>query len=199
MAFKAGLEATLGANETFRLNAMGRWTFALLIALLGATLALPAAAQWKWRDKSGQTQYSDLPPPAAVPEQDILSRPNAASRRAAVAAPAVNAASASASAIKSVASAASTPGVAKPAVEPELEAKRKKAEADQAAATQAEEAKVAVAKAENCSRAKVQLRSLESGMRIARTNDKGEREFLDDKQRADESKRTRDVISSDCK
>ncbi|MDQ6681116.1 MAG: DUF4124 domain-containing protein, partial [Pseudomonadota bacterium] len=84
-------------------------------------------------------------------------------------------------------------------VEPELEAKRKKAEAEQAAATKAEEAKVAVAKADNCSRAKAQIRSLDSGIRIARTNEKGEREILDDRQRADKTKRARDVISADCK
>jgi hypothetical protein len=34
-----------------------------------------AQTQWKWRDKTGRTQYSDLPPPSAVPEQDILARP----------------------------------------------------------------------------------------------------------------------------
>ena len=43
------------------------------------------------------------------------------------------------------------------------------------------------------------MRTLESGMRLARTNDKGEREILDDKQRADETQRTRqDVIAADC-
>ena len=55
-------------------------------------------------------------------------------------------------------------------------------------------------KAENCTRAKAQLTTLDSGIRVARANAKtGEREFLDDKQRADEAKRTRDVITSDCK
>jgi len=36
-------------------------------------------------------------------------------------------------------------------------------------------------------------------MRLARVNDKGEREVLDDKQRADETKRMRDTIAADCK
>ena len=83
--------------------------------------------------------------------------------------------------------------------DPELEAKRKKAEADAAAKQKAEEQRVAAAKAENCSRAKAQLTTLDSGIRIARANANGEREFLDDKQRADETKRTKDVISADCK
>ena len=34
--------------------------------LFGATLALPVAAQWKWRGANGQMQYSDLPPPPGV-------------------------------------------------------------------------------------------------------------------------------------
>ena len=51
-------------------------TLALLGALVGGLAALPAQAQWKWRDKSGQTQYSDLAPPAGTPEADILQRPN---------------------------------------------------------------------------------------------------------------------------
>ena len=79
------------------------------------------------------------------------------------------------------------------------EAKKKKAEADQAAKVKAEETKIAAAKAENCDRAKTQMRTLDSGVRIGRVNAKGEREILDDKQRADETKRTRDIIAADCK
>ena len=37
-------------------------------------------------------------------------------------------------------------------------------------------------------------------MRVVRTNAKtGEREYLDDKQRAEETKRAKDVIAADCK
>ena len=142
---------------------------------------MPAAAQWKWRAKGGQIQYSDTPPPAGTPEQDILQRPNSQRRMAApVAASAASAASA-------------------PKVEPELEAKRKKTEQEEAAKKKAEDDKLAASRAENCGRAKTYLRTLDDGMRIARTNDKGEREILDDKQRADEAKRAKEVISSDCK
>ena len=43
------------------------------------------------------------------------------------------------------------------------------------------------------------MRTLDSGVRIARTNEKGEREFMDDAARAAEAKRTQDIIASDCK
>ena len=171
-----------------RVIGTNRWRVAALAAVLGLTLALPAAAQWKWRDKAGQTQYSDLPPPPGVAESAILQRPAAAtpSRRAApVAAPA------------SAASAA--PLAAARASDPELEARRTKAEQDVADKKKAEEAKTAAARAENCARAKAQLRTLDSGQRMARTNEKGEREILDDLARAAEAKRTREVMASECK
>jgi len=174
------------------MNRMGRWIVCAL--LLAATLVQPAQAQWKWRDKNGQTQYSDLPPPGNVPEQDILSRPQGGGARRLVVAPAATAAASAAS------GAASTTAALSPrTVDPALEARRKQFEAEQADKKKADEAKLAAAKADNCARAKEQLRSIDSGMRLARTNEKGEREILDDQQRAQEAKRTRDIIASDCR
>ncbi len=84
--------------------------------------------------------------------------------------------------------------------DPELEAKRKKAEADAAAKNKAEQEKIAALKVDNCSRARAQMTTLKSGIRLAQTNAKtGEREFMDDKQRADETRRVQDVITNDCK
>ena len=151
-------------------------------------VALPAEAQWKWRDKTGHVQYSDLPPPNGTPEQDILARPGAQRR---------------ATASAQIMPASAPPGASSPLAprraEPELEAKLKKAEADEQAKIKADEQKLAAAKADNCSRARVQLQTLDSGVRLARTNEKGEREIIDDKVRADETKRAKDVITADCK
>jgi len=169
---------------------MRRWTPVVLAAMLGMALAAPALAQWKWRDKTGHTQYSDLPPPPGTPDQDILSRPNAAQNRSAAPVAAASGASAAASA---------APLLAPRASEPELEAKRRKAEQDLAAKKKAEETRQAAARADNCARAKAQMRTLDSGIRVARTNEKGEREFLDDAALANEAKRTREIIASDCK
>ena len=159
-----------------------------------ALVALPAEAQWKWRDRSGHVQYSDLPPPPGTPDQDILLRPSV-QRRTTLSPPLLPASAASAASASGAASNPLTPRT----VEPELEAKRKKVEADQAAKVKADEERIVAAKADNCTRARTQLRTLDSGIRITRANDKGEREFLDDKQRADEVKRAKDAISSDCK
>ena len=81
----------------------------------------------------------------------------------------------------------------------DLEAARKKSEAEAAAKAKVEEQRIAALKADNCARAKTQLSTLESGIRLARANASGEREFLDDKQRAEETRRTKVVIGTDCK
>jgi hypothetical protein len=166
---------------------MHRWTALTCAAILGALLAVPAQAQWKWRDKNGQTQYSDLPPPSGIAESDILQRPNSAQRAAPAAAVAASGA------------ASGAPALAPKGSDPELEAKRRKTEQDVAAKKKADDEKIAIAKADSCMRAKAQARTLDSGIRIARTNDKGEREFLDDAARASEAKRMQDIIASDCK
>jgi hypothetical protein len=179
---------------------MARSLVALLAVLAAGLVALPADAQWKWKDKGGHVQYSDLPPPPGTAEGDILARPSASMRRSSPSNPAaLNAAPAAAPApasAASVAGAASAPRLA----DPELEAKRKKAEAEAAAKAKVEQEKLAAARADNCTRARAQLVTLKSGIRMAQTNAKtGEREFLDDQQRAKETRRTEDVISTDCK
>ena len=161
-----------------------RGLFHVVVALLAAAITLPAQAQWKWRDKSGQMQYSDMPPPNGTPDADILQRPAPSAPRAAAA---------------SASGAASAPLLVPKTGDPELEARRKKAEQDDAARKKAEDERLAMAKVDNCARAKVQLKAIDDGQRLSRLNANGEREFLDDKGRAEESQRARNVIASDCK
>ena len=72
-------------------------------------------------------------------------------------------------------------------------------EREQAAKEKADAAKLAEQRAENCRNARAHLAALDSGQRIARYNDKGEREILDDRQRAAETRRARDVIAAECR
>jgi hypothetical protein len=172
------------------ITTMARPFAALLALLVASLLALPAEAQWKWKDKGGHVQYSDLPPPPGTADQDILMRPSARRSGPQAAAPA--------SAAPVVAAEASAP--APRTADPELEAKRKKAEEEAAAKAKVEQERIAKAQAENCARAKQQLATLESGIRLVQANVKtGEREFLDDKQRADQAKNAKDVIAANCK
>ena len=154
-------------------------------------VSLPAEAQWKWKDKGGRIQYSDLPPPVRHPRPG---HPFPADRAAPLRHRSGPTAASAASAPAVVTAGAPAPK----AVDPEFEAKRKKAEGEVQAKNKAEEDRIAAAKADNCARARAQLRTFESGIRVTRTNEKGEREFLDDKQRADETKHAKDVIAADC-
>ena len=159
----------------------------VLAASLALLLALPAAAQWRWRDANGRVTASDRPPPREIPDKDILQRPNAAAARAVATAPPASAAASAAVA------AASAP------VDKDLQARKKAAEAEQQAKAKAEEQRNAAIRADNCARARSHLATLDSGQRLARINDKGEREVLDDEARAAEVRRAREVIASDCR
>ncbi len=161
-------------------------------ALLTSPTSAVAGMQWKWKDATGAVQYSDRAPPIGTPEKDILSRPAAA--RAAAAA-AIKPAS------DPTAPAASASAASKPegkATDPDLEAKRKKAEDEKKAAQKVEEEKAAKNRADNCQRAKGYQRTLNDGVRISRTNANGEREILDDKARADEQRQVEEIIRNNC-
>jgi len=164
----------------------------MMLALLGLVLSTPALAQWKWRDAQGQVLYSDRAPPQSVPEKDILQSPAAVTRRIRV----ISSLPLGASAPAETASQPKAKSESK--ADAEAEARRNKTEQEQAAKLRADEQKNAAARAENCNQARSYLRSLEGGMRIARTKENGEREILDDKQRAFEIQRARNVMKSDC-
>ena len=164
--------------------------------LLGLTLtaAIAAQAQYQWVDKDGRRVFSDRPPPADIPAKNVLTQPRGA--RAPQAAPVAGPA-ASASEPASAAAAAPRPPAA--GVDKALEEKKKQNEAAEAARKKADEERAAASRAENCKRAMSAKATLDSGMRMARVNDKGEREVLDDAQRAAELKRVNAIIASDCK
>jgi len=158
--------------------------------LFGAALAacMAASAQYQWIDKDGRRVFSDQPPPPGVPEKNILSRPRGA-HIAPTAAPAEQAS----------ASGAAQPAASAPSgVDKSLEEKAKQAEEAEAAKKKAEEDKRAADKAENCKRAIANKATYESTPRLFTTDAKGERKFVEDKERAAEVKRLNDIIASDC-
>ena len=159
---------------------------ATLIALACAVPAL-CLAQWQWIDKDGRRVFSDQSPPPEIPAKNILRQPG---MRTAIAAPA---AEPQADAPKAASSAPKLSGKEK-----ELEEKKKQAEAAAAEKKKAHEAEVAKVKAENCARAKRAKATFDSGVRVTRTNDKGEREVMDDAARAAETKRLEAAMAIDC-
>lgn len=187
----SGLHSSLlCASRSFRASHTMIRPFPALLFVSLAMLAGAAQAEniWKWRDANGIMQFSDQPPPHWVPAKDIVGRPGAQRTSIVVA--------------DAAASAPETAGSAPARADAELEARKKKMQADKAAADTdrrlADKARTDALKADNCKRAKAQLAMLESGVRVARPNEKGEREFLDDKARADEVNRTRAAVTDNC-
>jgi hypothetical protein len=160
-------------------------------------VAFVAHAQWQWLDKDGRKVFSDRAPTAEVPEKSILKRPGRPA-----AAPAATAAddAKGAAATPATNTAGAAANVPKPSgVDKDLE-QRKKAAADQEAAKRkADDEKVEKAKAENCIRARSGKQTMDSGVRLSRTNAAGEREILNDDTRLAEAKRIQGIIDTDCK
>jgi len=171
----------------------------LVLALTG--LSFTASAQWQWLDKDGRKVYSDRAPPSDIQEKNILKRPGNYKAPVAPAADAAAEADNAASAPVAGQAAALPASGAKPAggLDKELEAKKKQLKEAEAAKRKADEERIAKAQIENCARAKQGKITFESGVRVARTNAAGEKEFMDDAARAAESKRMQAIIDRDCK
>lgn len=160
--------------------------------LIGLAMALCVgvahAQQYKWKDARGRTVYGDVPP-AGVKATPI--GPVPAAPAAAPAAPAAGTETAKAAGAKD----------AKPLTpaEKEMEFRRRVKEAQEAAAKQAEKDKAERDRQENCELAREQERTLASGQRVARVDEKGERYYVNDAQRAQELAKARQSVSEWCK
>jgi hypothetical protein len=141
---------------------------------------------------------SDMPPPGAVPEKDILQKPSGVAKPGANRALTYADADTPASAPKPAGTAASAPGK-KTALDLELERRKQAAEQEQSAKKKADEEHKATVQKDNCSRARSTAATFESGQRVSRMNERGEREYLDDRQRAAEAQRARDVMAANCR
>ncbi len=156
--------------------------------IIACLVALPSMAQWVWVDHDGRKVFSDRAPPLDVPEKDILKRygavrPNTDSQ-----------------ATGNTEVSPPQPAVSKPlGLDPKLAERKAKADQAEAAKRQAENAKVAQAKAENCARIKLAQVSLQSGSRISRMNLQGEKEFMNDAERSAELTRINNIMASDCR
>jgi hypothetical protein len=143
----------------------------LVLSFLFATAA--AGQQYKWVE-GDKVRYGDVPPPGVTATPLRPPPPGAAP-----------------------ASAATTE--AAKALTPEQAFRKRQEDAQKEREMQAKAEQDAQAKRENCSRAQDALRTLESGQRIARTDSKGERYFLEEAQIAQETAKARESVGEWCK
>jgi len=144
----------------------------LALAVLALSLSAAAFGQaYKWRDADGRVRYGDVPPPGVNATALRPPPPGAAP-----------------SATKGPATAA----------EKEAEFRKRQLEAQKEREKQELAAKDSADARENCARAQENVRMIESGQRISRTDAKGERYYIDDEQRAQELANARRAAESWC-
>ena len=157
--------------------------FCLPLALL-AFVCSNASAQYVWVDEKGNKQFSDTPPPASVPKNRILKAPRTPDSG-------------------NVPQAGSEPNgkndtpAAKP---PTLQSKnedfnKRRAEQAEKDKKAAETQQLAAEKQKNCERARTYQKTLNSGIRIATTDNNGERSYLSDSQKDKEMADVNKILS----
>jgi hypothetical protein len=157
-----------------------------LPAVAALLLAAPAAAQqlYKYVGPDGRVQYSDRPPVSGQKVEKITgSRISSVGPAGAAAA----------------GSEAAKAGVAKTPAEQEQAFRQRRIEAEEKAKKDEKLAQETRAKEESCAGARRELAGLQSGARVARLNDQGERIFLEDDQIQQEIARIQREIAVGCK
>lgn len=167
---------------------------ALAIATVAAVYVSGAAGQWAWKEDSGRIVYSDRPPPANIKSTQILRQPAAAAPAPVPQATTPGGATAEGER-PGTAPAASAP---KTVAERDMEFRKRQQERADSDRKAQEEQQKSAAKAAECERARGYMRALEDGVRISRTDAAGNRDYLDDEQRAAEVERTRKAVQQLC-
>ncbi len=179
---------------------------AVLALLASLSLCGAAHAQWSWRDSSGGVTYSDTPPPADIRPADILHQPVLAPPSDTTARPGGGGSYSGTGGVAGGNDAApSGDGDArKPVAAPkslaEQDADFRKRLADRQKAQQKAEQDEAQSneRAAACNEARSYLQMIESGTRLMRPDAEGNRNFLDDEQRAAETQKAQDAIAKNC-
>lgn len=150
------------------------------IALALACLPTLAQAQWIWKDDQGKTVISDQAPPPSVPLSRIVRQPGRSSPATA--------------ADDSKDDAAKTKSLA----DQDLEFKKRQKDSADAAKKAQEDADRKKIVDDHCSSQRQNLTTLQSGQRMTRTDDNGQRYFVDDATRAADVQRAQADIAKNC-
>ncbi len=165
---------------------------ALLAAILAAAFIAPQAGAeiYQWTDANGKKVISDKPPPGQV---------NVQKKAPVEAAPQNDGAQPTDDQKPKGEPKASGETKEKSLADRDMEFRKRQKEQQEKEEKAKKEADEAAKKKENCDNARKQLQILESGRRVAMMNDKGERYFMEDAQRAQEIEKTRSYVDTQCK
>jgi len=164
----------------------------LLYIVCAASLAMPLFASaeiYKWKDKDGVVRYSDVPPPSNIKQESIGKKKAMAP---------VESAPPAADDVKSV-PAATKQSEVKDAIDPEAEAARVRQQNAETEKNNKQEKELqAKLKEDNCRAAKANHEAYTQGGRVSKMNEKGEREYLGDKELKEGAEKTQAEIDEYC-
>lgn len=152
---------------------MHRYSLLLLAAF---AVSAPALAQYSWIDEHGTRVFSDRPPPPGTPPSRILKAPRGAA--------------------STEAAPAETPKPTAPTLaDRDADFRKRAAERDADERKTAEEAQRKADNAAQCAAARRSEAVLTSGVRVADMDDKGERVFVTDDEKARRLAQVRRVLA----
>jgi len=157
-----------------------------LIPLVLVLLAAPAFAQYSWIDAKGTRIFSDRPPPPGTPSAQILKEP----RR--IAPPAYGEPAPAAPPPQAAPATPAGPSLAER--DADFRARLAKREDAERKLTQQQ-----AAQAERCKALKRREVTLAAGRRLAEYDEKGERSFVSDEERARRLAETRKTQGAECR
>jgi Domain of unknown function (DUF4124) len=163
----------------------------VLCALLIALPSLGHAEIYKWKDKNGAIRYTDTPPPSNI-KQEAIGKKKAIE-------PTGKAPLAAVEGAPVVVSKDGKKEVSKAPMSKEDEAaqiRQRNAEAEKR--NKQEKEAEAKRKAENCKGAKANFETYKQGGRVYKMNEKGEREYMDDKDLQDGKAQAQKEIDENC-
>lgn len=147
---------------------MMRW-FLPALALIGCSATVQGQQIYKWVDDKGVTQYTTTPPPSGK-----------------------------AQAIKTAPAQGSPGTAARSWQEQEIEFRARQVEQAEVQHKQERAQKDAARRRTECALAQRDLRNLHEQRPVYRVNEKGERQYLDDAQRAEAERSTRSFVDREC-
>lgn len=162
----------------------------LIATLLSAQPLLSHAQVYKWKDKDGSIRYTDTPPPSNIQQETIIKKKTETT----IVSPSPAQGQVPAEVAKPESSFKEVPS-------PEAEAaaaqmRQRKAE-DEKRAKQEKEAE-AKRKAENCKAARANYQAYNQGGRVYKMNEKGEREYMGNKELNAGKEQSQREINENC-
>jgi hypothetical protein len=164
----------------------------LILIVFGATSSLSHAEIYKWKDKYGAIRYTDTPPPSNIKQEALRGKK------------AVN--PTGSQPLEPVSGQQATPakegkkGAAKeqPMSKEDEAAQIRQRNAEAEKRNKQEKELETKRKAENCTGAKANFETYKQGGRVYKMNEKGEREYMDDKDLQEGKTQAQKEIDENC-